>query len=156
MAAHEEKRDVKAVLREVIQVLQDGQRAYVEIGERLKDETLRRYFLAESLVRARFRAELENELHRQGVGDVYEGGTVAGSMRRGWTELRAKLGGGDLALLEGAEQSEDAAKDAYNEALQQELPMPVHQMLSEQRAHVMACHEYVRDHRDILRIRKAS
>lgn len=151
-----ETKDVKSVLRDVIQILQDSQRGFVEVGERIKDDTLKRYFLAESLKRARFRADLENELHRQGVHDVNEGGTIAGTMHRTWAELKAKLGGGDHALLESAERGEDAAKEAYDEALKHDLPLPIHQMLSEQRAHVLTSHDYVRDNRDALQMKKAS
>jgi uncharacterized protein (TIGR02284 family) len=82
-----------------------------EIGEHLKDETLKRYFLAESLKRASFRGELENELHRHGVHDVHETGTAAGAVYRAWGELKAKLGGGDHTLLVTAEEGEDEAKD---------------------------------------------
>ena len=61
----------------------DGIVAFADIGEHLKDETLKRYFLAESLKRANFRAELENELHRAGMADVKESGTTAGALHRG-------------------------------------------------------------------------
>ena len=77
-----------------------------EIGEYLKDERLKIFFLAESLKRANFRGELENELHRHGVADVHESGTAAGVLNRAWSELKAKLGGGDHTLLETAEQGE--------------------------------------------------
>ena len=55
-----------------------------------------------------------------------------------------KLGGGDHTLLETAEQGEDAAKKAYKEALDKELPLPIHAMLSTQYAHVQASHDYVK------------
>ena len=64
--------EAEKVLLEVIKVLNDGQKGFADIGEHLKDDTLKRYFLAESLKRANFRAELENELHRAGVADVKE------------------------------------------------------------------------------------
>ena len=64
------KRELESTLKSVINVLEDGQKGMAEIGEHLKDPTLRRYFLTESLRRANFRAELENVLHRQGIHDV--------------------------------------------------------------------------------------
>ena len=67
--------ETKKVLLGLINTLQDSQKGFADIGEHLKDETLKRYFLAESLKRANFRAELENELHRDGVKDVNETGT---------------------------------------------------------------------------------
>jgi uncharacterized protein (TIGR02284 family) len=142
--------DMEIVLLDVIKALEDGQKGFADIGEHLKDETLKRYFLAESLKRANFRAELEGELHRAGMPDVKESGTVSGAARRVWGDLKAKLGGGDHALLETAEQGEDEAKKAYKHALKHELPLPVRQLLAEQEAHVLSSHDYVKTHRDAL------
>jgi uncharacterized protein (TIGR02284 family) len=143
-------KETEQVLLDVIKSLQDGQKGFAEIGEHLKDETLKRYFLAESLKRASFRGELESELHREGIADIAESGSTAGAFHRAWGELKAKLGGGDHALLETAEQGEDEAKKAYKDALEHELPVPIRQLLSEQQAHVINAHNYVRDHRDAL------
>jgi uncharacterized protein (TIGR02284 family) len=81
---------------------------------------------------------------------VKETGSVSGALHRTWGDLKAKLGGGDHALLETAEQGEDAAKKAYKDALEHELPLPIRQLLSEQQAHVMTSHDYVKAHRDAL------
>ncbi len=141
--------ELEKVLKSVINVLQDGQKGFADIGEHLKDETLKRYFLAESLKRANFRAELENELHRHGVKDIHEEGTVAGTLHRTWGDLKAKLvSPTDHDLLATSEQGEDQAKKVYKDALEQELPLPVRQLLSEQNAHIVSSHDYVRDHRD--------
>jgi uncharacterized protein (TIGR02284 family) len=138
-------------LKSVINVLEDGQKGMAEIGEHLKDEALKRYFLAESLKRASFRGELENELHRHGVADVHESGTGTGALRRAWAGLKAKLGGGDHTLLETAEEGEDEAKRAYRDALEQDLPLPVRQLLTMQQTHILTSHDYVRSHRDALK-----
>jgi uncharacterized protein (TIGR02284 family) len=142
--------ELETVLKSVINILEDGQKGMAEIGEHLKDETLKRYFLAESLKRASFRGELENELHRHGVHDVHETGTVAGAVHRAWGGLKATLGGGDHTLLATAEAGEDEAKDAYKDALDQELPMPIRQLLVEQQTHILMSHDFVRGHRDAL------
>ena len=152
MATDEAKlNETKRVLTSLINTLQDSQKGFADIGEHLKDEQLKRYFLAESLKRANFRAELENELHRLGEHDVKESGTTAGAIHRVWGDLKAKIGGGDHTLLETAEQGEDQAKKAYADALEQDLPMPIREMLSEQQAHVLTSHDYVKSHRDALK-----
>ena len=143
--------DMEKVLLDVIKVLQDGQKGFADIGEHLKDDTLKRYFLAESLKRANFRAELENALHRAGMADVKESGSTAGAMHRAWGDLKAKLGmGSDHELLATAEQGEDTAKKTYDDALKHELPQPIRALLSEQQAHVLTAHDYVKRHRDEL------
>jgi uncharacterized protein (TIGR02284 family) len=141
--------ELESALKSIINVLEDGQKGMAEIGEYLKDETLKCYFLTESLERASFRGELENELHRHGVADVHESGTVTGALYRAWAGLKAKLGGDDHALLEIAEQGEDEAKAAYKDALEQELPLPTRQLLTEQQTHILRSHDYVRAQRDV-------
>ncbi|WP_342714612.1 PA2169 family four-helix-bundle protein [Granulicella pectinivorans] len=137
-------------MKEVIDVLHDGQLGFAHIGEHVKDEQLKRYFLAESLKRASFRGELENELHRDGVHDIKSEGTVSGTLHRTWGDLKAKLGFSDHQLLETAEQGEDAAKKVYADALSQDLPLPVRQLLTEQQSHILTSHDYVKSHRDAL------
>jgi uncharacterized protein (TIGR02284 family) len=141
-------KDVRDTLHSVIESLIDGQEGFQTIGEHLKDETLRRYFAAESLKRASFRGELETMLHTEGDHDPKQSGSVSGTLRRTWGDLKAHLGGGDHTLLETAEAAEDAAKKAYKDALDKELPLPVHQLLSTQYAHIQESHDYVKAARD--------
>jgi len=143
--------ELESALKSVINVLEDGQKGMAEIGEHLKDERLKIFFLAESLTRASFRGELENELHRHGVADVHESGTAAGVLVRAWADLKAILGGGDLTLLETAEQEEDKAVDAYKDALDQELPQPLRQLLTTQQTQIVLSHNFVREQRNALR-----
>jgi uncharacterized protein (TIGR02284 family) len=140
--------EVEETLRSVIQSLIDGQEGFQTIGEHLKDETLRHFFKAESLKRAQFRGDLEEILHREGVRDVNESGTVGGTIHRAWGDIKAHLGGGDHTLLETAEAGEDSAKKAYKNALEKELPLPIKQLLDTQYAHIQSSHDYVKAARD--------
>lgn len=134
----------------VINALHDSQKGFADIGDHIKDAALKRYFLAESLKRASFRGELEEVLHQNGVHDISESGTTLGTLNRAWGDLKAKLGGGDHTLLETAEKGEDEVKSAYADALKQDLPLPIRQLLDEQQAHVLTSHDFVRSHRDAL------
>lgn len=142
--------EMQRVLLSVINTLQDSQKGFADLGEHLQDETLKRYFLTESLKRASFRGDLEEALHQNGVHDIKENGTTVGALHRVWGDLKAKFGGGDHGLLDTAESGEDEAKKAYADALNQELPLPIRQLLAEQQAHILASHDYVRNHRDAL------
>jgi uncharacterized protein (TIGR02284 family) len=146
----DKNKEMERILLEVITTLQDGQKGFAEIGEHLKNDTLKRYFLAESLKRASFRADLEAELHRAGVHDVSDSGSATGAIHRTWAELKAHLGGGDHTLLSSAEAGEDDAKATYKDALEQDLPLPIRQLLTEQQAHILTSHDYVKRHRDEL------
>ena len=140
--------ETKSVLGDVIKMLIDSQKGFEDIGEHIKDETLKKFFLNESLKRAQFRGDLEDTLHKEGVKDIDISGSVVGAIHRTWGDLKAHLSSSDKTLLDTAEQGEDTAKKTYAEALKHQLPMPVHQMLSEQAAHVQSSHDYVKAARD--------
>ncbi len=142
-------KDSEKVLKEVIETLIDSQEGFKDIGEKLQDETLKRYFLSESLKRAQFKGDLEDVLIKEGVSDAWkEKGSVSATLHRTWGDLKAKLGGGDHTLLETAEQGEDTIKKAYADALKHDLPLPIHQLLSTQAAHIQTSHDYVKAARD--------
>jgi uncharacterized protein (TIGR02284 family) len=141
-------KEVEQALRNVIQNLIDGQEGFKQIGDELKNETHKRYFLAESLKRAQFRGDLETVLHQEGIHDIKESGTAAGAVHRTWGNIKHALGGGDHTLLETAEQGEDAAKAAYEDAMNRDLPLPIRQILATQSAHIHVSHDYVKAARD--------
>jgi uncharacterized protein (TIGR02284 family) len=141
-------RNVEDTLLSVIVSLIDTQRGFLKLGETLKDDVLKKYFLAESLKRAEFRGELETVLHQEGMHDIIERGSVSGTIYRMWTGVQAKLHEGDHALLVTAEQAEDEAVQAYKDALEKQLPLPVRQLLSSQSAYIHTSHDYVRAARD--------
>src|SRR6266478_3660419 len=99
--------EMQLALNSLITTLLDSQKGFADIGEHLKDETLKRYFLAESLKRASFRGDLEEVLHQNGVHDIEESGTTAGAIHRAWGDLKSKLGGVGHALFETAESGKD-------------------------------------------------
>ena len=139
---------VEETLTSVIESLIDGQEGFQKTGDVLKDPILKRHFLQESLKRAEFRGDLEAVLHQEGVHDIEESGSFSGALRRTWGNLKSAMGAGDHSLLETAEQAEDAAKKAYADALENDLPLPIRQLLVRQSAHIQASHDYVRAARD--------
>jgi uncharacterized protein (TIGR02284 family) len=140
--------EAESTLRTIIETLIDDQEGYQKIGDALENETLKRFFLAESLKRAEFRGELESILHHEGVHDIHETGSAAGTFVRVWTELKTALGGGAETLLETAEEAEDAAKQVYADALDHWLPATIREVLVRQAAHIEASHYYVKAARE--------
>lgn len=138
----------EGVLRIVIENLIDAQEALKSIAEDTRNEMLRRYCFAESLKRAEFRGEIENILHQEGVRDVYETGTPGGAVVRAWTTVKARLGGGDHALLSAATDGERSLLDAYASAIEKALPLPMRLMLAQQSEQVEHSLEYLRAARD--------
>jgi uncharacterized protein (TIGR02284 family) len=141
-------RNVEDALRSVIVSLIDAQRGYQKLGETVKDDLLKNYFLAESLICAQFRGDLEAVLHQEGMHDIVETGSVSGAIYHMWAGLQAKLHEGDHALLVTAEQAGGDTVRAYRDALDKELPLPVRQLLSSQAAAIEDSHDYVKEARD--------
>lgn len=140
--------ETEGALRTIIESLIDSQQGFHKIGEELQDETLKRFFLEESLKRAEFRGQLENILHQEGVSDVRETGTAAGAFVRFFTSLRTAIGAGTPTLLGTAEEAEDETVRAYQDALEKFLPAPIREVLLHQAAHIARSHEYVKTARD--------
>jgi uncharacterized protein (TIGR02284 family) len=139
------------ILRDLIETLRDGHEGFIELEKNLKDPEARKLFREETLARAGFAAELENELHRLGVKDVRVSGSTAAKAHRAWGELKNRLGGGDHALLATAEKGEDEAKHAYEEAMSSEdFPLPIREILLRQQRHILVAHDRVKALRDRL------
>ena len=148
MSENIEPKNVIETLEKLVDFLRDSHAGFTEIGKHIKDDSARLFFMQETQVRAEYAGELENELHRLGVKDVKQSGMVSGKTHRAWGELKAKLGGGDHTLLATAEQGEDAAKAAYEAALEEHLPRDVREVLLAQFAHIKSAHDVVKALRD--------
>ena len=136
--------DSNDLVKTVIEVLNDGQKGYADIGEHIKDPAMKSFFMSESQTRGTFSSELASA---SGFTDV--GGTAAAAVHRNWGDLKASLGGGDHTLLETAEQGEDAAKKAYSEALGDTgVTGPVRAVLQKQQTHIISSHNKVKAFRD--------
>ncbi len=116
--------EVEETITSVIDSLIDGQEGFQKTGEQLKNESLREFFLAESLTRAEFRGDLEEVLHQEGVHDIKESGTVGGTLRRAWGDLKAALGASEHTILETAEKAEDAAVKGVRRGAEGQAPVP--------------------------------
>jgi uncharacterized protein (TIGR02284 family) len=141
-------KETESALRSVIQVLIDAQEGFQKFGEQIKSESLKEYFLAESLTRAQFRGVLESILHQEGVHDVKESGTAVGTVRRAWGDVKSAFGAGDSSMLATAEEGENEAVEAYAKAIDNSIPLPVRQVLVTQAAHIDKSREFIKTARD--------
>jgi uncharacterized protein (TIGR02284 family) len=146
-----ELREAEDILQSVVNSLIDSQVSFRKLGEEMNDPMLKEIFLAESLQRARFRGDLESVLHEEGVHNITETGTVAGTLRRAWGEAKYRIVRSDLTLLERAENSEDAIIKVYAEALETAFPFPVRQMMVSQFTSINSTHDFVKSVRDVAR-----
>ena len=82
-----------------------------------KEAELKKLLSEISLERVRFAGDLENAAVRWGKPDVDRSGTALGAVHRGWTNLKAALGGGDEAILSSMETGDEYARKHYDEAI---------------------------------------
>jgi uncharacterized protein (TIGR02284 family) len=137
--------DEKDIVKDVVQVLLDGRKGFSDLAEHIKDPQMKAYFVKESQTRAQYASELESAAGFKRD----DSGTAGGAMHRAWGDLKGKMGGGDHTLLETAEQGEDAAKKAYEEALQKpEVAGNIRQILEKQQTHIRQSHDQVKAFRD--------
>jgi uncharacterized protein (TIGR02284 family) len=135
-------------LKDLIEVCRDGQNGYLHASVHVEDPELRSFFSEQSLERARFARDLEDEVEKLGTPAPDTNGSIAAVLHRAWFELKADLGGGDQAVINSVEQGEDRAKQVYQDALHADLPAPVLNLISHQYESVRAAHDRVRDIRD--------
>ena len=100
-------------LENLIEVARDGQNGYRDGAEHAKDPQLRKFLDSVSLARAKFAGDLESYAVRLGKSDVDRSGSMKGAIHRGWTDLKANLGGGDDSILSSMETGDTYAKDHY-------------------------------------------
>jgi hypothetical protein len=126
---------VESAVYSVVQSLIGSQEALVEIGEKLHDANLKRFFLTESLKRAEFLGELESVLNQEGVSDIRESDTAARTVNYTCAGLR-KMRADDHTLLATAVQCERVAAEIYDAAMDTFMPEPLRRVLASQATHI--------------------
>jgi uncharacterized protein (TIGR02284 family) len=132
-------------LEDLIEVCRDGQNGYRDGAQHAKDAALRKFLDEVSLERAKFAGDLESEVVRLGKADVTRSGTTLGAIHRGWTDLKANLGGGDDAILSSMETGDKYAKEHYEKHINDEkIPNEYRGMLRNQAQAIVGTLDRVR------------
>jgi len=136
--------DLIGALKRLFEACKDGESGYRMAADHVKKADLKLLFQGYAEQRSQFAAELQDELERLDTGDR-KTGTIAGALHQGWTEIKAAVtGGSDQALITECERSEDVAKQAFEEALRQDLPAGVQALVRRQFAAVRQAHDRIR------------
>ena len=126
-----------------------GRRARLQVGSRgVEEPGHQTKFLAYSSERGRMGRDLQAEVRRLG-GDPEKSGSAAGSLHRGWLDLKAVLTGhDDHAIVAEAERGEDVATSVFEAALKESLPASAQARVQEFAAKVRHAHDEVISIRD--------
>jgi uncharacterized protein (TIGR02284 family) len=141
-------------LNDLTETLKDGQHGFEAAAKDVKAPELAQIFQQYAKQRAELSARLQAQVAALG-GAVEKSGSVAGTMHRGWINLKSALSTNEpQAVLEEAERGEDAAVAAYRKALEQDLDAATRQLITSQSIAVKAAHDHVRNLRDSGTYRK--
>lgn len=140
--------DVISTLNELIETCKDGQEGFRQAAEGVERSDLKSLFFEFSQQRAHFAGELQSVVQSLG-GDPETSGSTAGALHRGWINLKSALTGKDeKAILNECERGEDSAKETYQDALEEQLPSNVLEIVQNQYESILQAHDRVKMLRD--------
>jgi uncharacterized protein (TIGR02284 family) len=139
----EKNDEVISVLNDLIETCKDGEQGFRTAAEgvgKAGDAELRTLFNAHAQQRARFAADLQNEVLHIG-GDPSKSGHVSGSFHRGWMNLKAAISANsEASIIEECESGERSAVKNYEDALKKMLPLDLKETIENQYAEIKLAH----------------
>ena len=139
---------VVGILNNLIETCRDGQAGFKEAAEYAESPELKTFFRQESLERAQFLGDLQQQVQALG-SDPDKSGSTAGAIHRAWMSIKGTLTGkDDKSILNEVERGEDSAVDAYEDALRQGLPSNLRMIVEKQYFEIKGVHDRVKQMRD--------
>ena len=149
----EANKDLVEVLNDLVKINNDRIEGY----ERAISETegididLKGIFQKMANESREYVAELSKEVAGLG-GEIETGTTNSGKIYRVWMDIKATFTGHDrTSVLESCEYGEDAAQEAYEDALatDADLPVDIRQIITDQKASLLESHNLIKKYRDM-------
>lgn len=140
------------VLNDLIRINNDRTTGYTKAADDARDidVDLQAMFYLMAQESRQYATELTAEVARLG-GDPATGTTASGKIYRAWMDVKATFTGKDRhALLASCEYGEDAAQQAYEDALVSDsfLPTNIRQLIVNQQTALKSSHDMVKKYRD--------
>ncbi|MFT3815591.1 MAG: PA2169 family four-helix-bundle protein [Acidovorax sp.] len=146
-----DQKQVIDTLNDLIENCKDGEFGFRSTAEHARTASLKQIFLVRAEDCKTAAQQLQSVVASMG-GDSADSGTLAGAAHRGWVAVKGTLAGySDLKMLEEAERGEDAAIERYREALEQDLPADVRNIVQMQYEGAKRNHLQIRELRDKAR-----
>ena len=132
-------------LNELIEVLNDGVSFYEEAARNSKEPSFSALFERMASTKREIATELKTEVSNHGEKPA-TGGTLAGSLRKGYTELRSKISARpDATYVAQLEQTEDRILQTFQDALAQSDRAEVRQIAQRYLPDVKRMHDEMRN-----------
>ena len=141
--------DAISTINGLIETCRDGQTGFQTASEGVSDSSVKTLFLQYSQQRAQYVGELQTAVRQLG-GDPENTGSVAAALHRGWINIKSAVTGRDEhAILEECERGEDSAVHMYQDAMKENLPSQVSEVVERQYRGVKEAHDRVRNLRNM-------
>ena len=141
---------VIATLNDLIETSKDGEQGFRTCADGTRNTQLKMFFEHAAKRCNEGAAQLQTVVREMG-SDPERSGSAAGTVHRAWVNIKSTITDmDDEAILVECERGEDVAKNAYEEALQQNLPGDVRLLVERQYREVKANHDRVRDMRNAM------
>jgi uncharacterized protein (TIGR02284 family) len=126
-----------SVLQDLSARCHDSEQGYRRSAQDASDSDLKQQFETLANERSSMASELDRLIREQGGEPSWSGGSLTGAAHRMWVDLRTALSRNERqVILEEVARGESAAEEAYDDALRQNLPLDVRQVVREQHRRV--------------------
>jgi uncharacterized protein (TIGR02284 family) len=144
-----------ATLNELIGISKDGEKGFALAASDAREPELTRVFSDAGEASRAAAAELQDQVRLLG-GVAEEDGSMKAAARRSWASVRAMLSPrDDETILEECERAEGYVRARYADALELDLPGPVHSLVERHHRAIAEGHYRVLDLRNRYRDRVA-
>jgi len=141
--------EVIDTINKLIEICRDGQYGFELASKGIDDALLRSELMQYSQQRHEFADDLREALADVTGESSTDHGSMAGALHRGWINIKQALTSRDrLAILSECERGEDAAVEAYRDAIGTALPDQLAGLVQTQMRAVQRVHDRVRALRD--------
>lgn len=138
-------KDHADTLNDLLELNRDSVEGFTKAGELAESPALKKICASAAAERREQVRELEPLVRASGENPEKDG-TARGTLHRTWLAVREALSpNGDEALINEAERGEDEIKDAYMDALKEDLPQSLRLVVERQSKQVLAIHDTFSD-----------
>ena len=140
------------ILNDLVLINNDRITGYEKAIKELKSEDmdLKPLFLLYIEQSRTIKNRLGTEIQKMG-GNIDNGTSVSGKIYRAWMDVKAVFTGHDRhTVLSNCEFGEDAAQKAYTEALEEDLPNNLVDILLDQKGALRRAHDEIKSSRDLV------
>ena len=136
--------DTITILNDLIEISKDGEEGFRTSAELVEDENLIKIFLERAEGCKKAVSMLQNKIKELGVDSPEESGSIVGTLHRGWLNIKTMVSSdNNSAVLEECERAESVAKDIYTNALEQDSPEEIRNIVQQQYEGLLQIYELV-------------